>query len=137
MTTYKELFQTDQYAQLSGIEVVAVTAGQAVARMPVQPCHLNALGVVQGGAMFTLADLAFGAACNSRGVVTLAINASITFMKAVKAGTLTATARELSCTPKLGTYTVDITDEHGNLVAVFQGLAYRKKQAHAATLGPV
>ena len=136
MTTYKELFQTDQYAKLSGIEVVSVTAGQAVARMPVQPCHLNALGVVQGGAMFTLADLAFGAACNSRGAVTLAINASITFMKAVQTGTLTATARELSCNPKLGTYTVDITDEQGNLVAVFQGLAYRKKQTHAATLDP-
>ena len=136
MTTYKELFQTDQYAKLSGIEIVSVTAGHAVARMPVQPCHLNALGVVQGGAMFTLADLAFGAACNSRGVVTLAINASITFMKAVTTGTLTATARELDSNSKLGTYTVDITDEQGNLVAVFQGLAYRKKQAHTATVDP-
>ncbi len=136
MTTYKELFQTDQYARLSGIEIISVTAGHAVARMPVQPCHLNALGVVQGGAMFTLADLAFGAACNSRGVVTLAINASITFMKAVTTGTLTAMARELDSNSKLGTYTVDITDEQGNLVAVFQGLAYRKKQAHTATVDP-
>ena len=136
MSTYKELFQTDQYAKLSGIEIVSVTAGHAVARMPVQPCHLNALGVVQGGAMFTLADLAFGAACNSRGVVTLAINASITFMKAVTTGTLIATARELDSNSKLGTYTVDITDEQGNLVAVFQGLAYRKKQAHTATVDP-
>ena len=136
MTTYKELFQTDQYAKLSGIEIVSVTAGHAVAKMPVQPCHLNALGVVQGGAIFTLADLAFGAACNSCGVVTLAINASITFMKAVTTGTLTATARELDSNSKLGTYTVDITDEQGNLVAVFQGLAYRKKQAHTATVDP-
>jgi len=136
MPTYKELFQADQYAKLSGIEIVSVTAGHAVARMPVQPCHLNALGVVQGGAMFTLADLAFGAACNSRGVVTLAINASITFMKAVTTGTLTAMARELDSNSKLGTYTVDITDEQGNLVAVFQGLAYRKKQAHTATVDP-
>ena len=136
MTTYKELFQTDQYAKLSGIEIVSVTAGHAVAKMPVQPCHLNALGVVQGGAIFTLADLAFGAACNSCGVVTVAIYASITFMKAVTTGTLTATARELDSNSKLGTYTVDITDEQGNLVAVFQGLAYRKKQAHTATVDP-
>jgi acyl-CoA thioesterase len=136
MTTYRELFQTDQYAKLSGIELVSVTPGHAVARMPVQPCHLNALGVVQGGAIFTLADLAFGAACNSRGLVALAINASITFMKAVTTGTLTAEVRELSFNPKLGAYTVNITDEQNNLVAVFQGLAYRKKQAHDAVNEP-
>jgi len=136
MTTYKKLFQSDQYAKLSGIEIVSVTAGGAVTRMPVQPCHLNALGLVQGGAIFTLADLAFGAACNSRGVLAVAVNVSISFMKAVTTGTLTATARELTCNPKLGAYTVDITDEQGNLVAVFQGLAYRKKQTHAATVDP-
>jgi acyl-CoA thioesterase len=48
-------------------------------------------------------------------------------MKAVKTGRITAEARELSSNPKLATYTVDIVDDEGDLVAVFQGLAYRKK----------
>jgi acyl-CoA thioesterase len=132
MKTYKELFQTDQYAKLSGIELVSVGVGHAVARMDVKPFHLNALGVVQGGAYFTLADLAFGAASNSRGQVALAANVSITFMKATTAGTLTAEARELTFNHRLGTYTVEITDDQNNLVAVFQGLAYRKKELHDA-----
>jgi len=82
---------------------------------------------VQGGAVFTLADFAFAAAANAHGTVAVAINVSITFMKAVSTGLLRAEAREVALNPKLGTYTVDVKDERGDLVAVFQGLAYRKK----------
>jgi acyl-CoA thioesterase len=39
-------------------------------------------------------------------------------------------SRELSFNPKLGTYTIEITDKQGNLIAVFQWLAYRKRQTH-------
>jgi acyl-CoA thioesterase len=49
-------------------------------------------------------------------------------VKATTGGILTAEAREVSCNPKLGSYTVNVTDESGVIVAVFQGLAYRKKQ---------
>ena len=127
--TIKEFFERDQFARLAGIELVSVSEGQAVARMRVQSLHLNAVGCVQGGAIFTLADLAFGAAVNSRGTVALAINVNITFLKATKAGTLQAAAREISLTPKLGSYTIDVTDENKNLVAIFQGLAYRKSES--------
>ena len=48
-------------------------------------------------------------------------------MTAVSTGTLWADAREVSLNPKLGSYTIDVKDDAGQLVAVFQGLAYRKK----------
>ena len=124
----KKFFERDRFARHCGIELLSVSPGHAIARLKVEPQHLNALGIVQGGAVFTLADFAFAAASNTHGKAAVAINVSITYMKAVSAGTLQAEARELGINPKLGTYTVDITDEKKTLVAVFQGLVYRKNQ---------
>ncbi|MFT3780603.1 MAG: PaaI family thioesterase [Nibricoccus sp.] len=132
MKTIDEYFRSDRFVAHCGIDLVSYKAGQAVARMRIQPLHLNALGIVQGGAIFTLADYAFGVASNTHGTAAVGINVSITYMKATTTGTLTAEARELSANPKLGSYTVNVTDEKGDLVAVFQGLAYRKKQPVAA-----
>jgi len=107
---------------------VEVGLGRAVAKMPIKRIHLNGMGSVQGGALFTLADLAFAAAANSHGQAAVGINCSINYMKAVSTGTLTAEAKEDALNPKLGSYTVRITNDEGDLVAIFQGLAYRKKQ---------
>lgn len=122
-----EFFKKDLFAAHAGIELLEVAPGRAVSRMTIADHHKNGLGSVHGGAIFTLADFTFAAACNSHGTVAVAINASINFMKAVSSGVLTAEAREISVNPKLGTYTIDIKDGQGNLIAVFQGLAYRKK----------
>jgi acyl-CoA thioesterase len=133
MKTLKEYLQRDAFVKHCGIELVSVSPGQAEARLAIQPWHHNAVGIVQGGAIFTLADYAFAAASNSHGTVALGINVSITYMKAAMAGVLTAKAREVALNPKLATYTVDVTDDAGELVAVFQGLVYRKKQTIEGT----
>ncbi len=122
-----EFFKRDQFAAHTGIELLCVSAGYAKAKMTLQPHHLNALNTVQGGAIFTLADLAFAAASNSHGTVAVAINVNITYMKAAVAGTLWAEAKEVSKNFKIGSYSVDVRDDQGDLVAHFQGLAYRKK----------
>jgi acyl-CoA thioesterase len=128
MENVKQFFAGDLYAKHSGIELLSVSPGHAIAQMPIQALHLNAVGSVQGGAIFTLADFAFAAASNAHGKVAVAINVSITYMKAVSSGTLRAEAREVSMNPKLGSYTVNITDQHNALIAIFQGLVYRKDQ---------
>lgn len=127
MEKLKEFFRTDRFVEHSGIEPVSLELGRATARMLIKPMHMNALGIVQGGAIFTLADYAFGMASNSHGLAAVGINVSITYMKAAVAGVLTAEARELSRNAKLGSYTVEVKNEAGELVAVFQGLVYRKK----------
>jgi acyl-CoA thioesterase len=123
----KHYFSNDRFAAHAGIELVEAADGHARARMTLQPQHWNGLGTVHGGALFTLADFAFAAACNSHGTVAVAIDANITFIKAAVSGTLTAHARELARNFKLGSYSVEIRDDSGDLVAQFQGLAYRKK----------
>lgn len=129
MVDIKEFFKRDKFAEHCGMELVDVSPGSAKAEMIVKKEHLNGLNTVHGGALFTLADFAFGAAANSYGMVTMAINVSITYMTAVTKGKVTAVAREVSRNPKLSTYTIDIFNDAGELVAVFQGLAYQKRQS--------
>ena len=128
METIKQFFSDhDQFAKHSGIELLDVASGYAKVRMMIMDYHLNGVNIVHGGAIFTLADFAFAAASNSHGKVAVAINATISFMKATTAGILIAEAKEISLTSKVGNYIVNITDEENNLVAVYQGTAYRKK----------
>jgi acyl-CoA thioesterase len=126
MSELRSFFGGDRFAARNGIELLEVEEGRAVARLIVSGEHLNAAGVVQGGAVFTLADFAFAAASNSRGNVALAIEAHVTFLRAVRAGVLRAEAREESGSRRLSTCTVRVTDEKGELVALFTGTAFRK-----------
>lgn len=127
METSKAFFERDQFAKLAGIELLALEPGRATARMTLQPQHWNAIKVAHGGAVFTLADFAFAAASNSHGTVAVAINVSISFLKGASTGTLTAEAREVSRNFKLGSYLVEVKNEQGELIAIFQGMAYRKQ----------
>ncbi|MGB7748645.1 MAG: hotdog fold thioesterase [Verrucomicrobiia bacterium] len=127
MEEIKRCLKNDRFAERTNVELLSVSPGFATAKMVLHPHHLNGLGSVQGGAIFTLADYAFAAACNSHGTVAVALNVSITFMKAAKSGTLWAEAREVSKNFKVGSYVVEVKDDQRDLVATFQGLAYRKK----------
>jgi acyl-CoA thioesterase len=128
MDKMKEFFKKDLFCKHCGIELMEVSKGAAKARMVITPNHLNGVGSVQGGAIFTLADFAFAAASNSYGTVAVAINVSISFVKAVNKGTLFADAQETSINPKLATYDVKVTDETGSLIAIFNGMVYRKEK---------
>jgi acyl-CoA thioesterase len=126
--TAKSIFSGDRFASLTGIEIVEAGRGYCKARLKIEDKHMNAANVVQGGAIFTLADLAFGVASNSHGQLALAINVNISFLNSVSSGTLYATATELGEPKRLGAYDVMVTDEQGNIIARFNGMVYRKKQ---------
>lgn len=126
----KDYFQNDRFATSNGIKLVEVGKGYCKAMLEIEDRHLNAANVVQGGAIFTLADFAFGYAANSQGQLALAINANISFLKGKSDGTLFATATEVSVPNRIGAYDVLITDEDGTVIARFNGIAYRKNQVH-------
>ncbi len=121
-----QLVRKDKFAERCNVELLSVGPGQARAKMVLQPHHWNGVGTAQGGAIFTLADFAFAAASNSHGAIAVAVNVNITFMKAAVTGTLWAEAREITRNFKLGTYTVEVKDDQGDLVALVQGMAYQK-----------
>jgi acyl-CoA thioesterase len=123
------LVNEDLFARHCGIELLEVEPGLAKASMKIEPCHFNAAGTVHGGAIFTLADFAFAAASNSHGTLAIGINTSVSFVKAATKGTLYAVASEQTRNPKLASYLVQITDDADDVVAIFQGMAYRKKES--------
>lgn len=120
------IFENDRFACGNGIRVVEVRPGYARTEMMVEPRHLNTVGILQGGALFTLADLAFAATSNSHGVVAVACQADVTWFRAVTAGKLIATGEEIHRTRKLSTCVIRVTDEQDQLVALFKGVAFIK-----------
>ncbi len=123
----QKIFQKDKFAQHIGIELLEAKSGSAKAKMEIKEKHLNGVGTVHGGAIFSLADLTFAMAANSYERVTVAINVNISYIKAASGGTLFAEAVEISRNPKLATYTINIYNQEEDLVAIFQGLAYIKR----------
>lgn len=127
--TARNIFSQDRYAALAGIEIIEAGKGYCKACLRIEDKHLNAANVVQGGAIFTLADLAFAVASNSQGQLALAINVNISFLGSKSSGTLYATATEVGEPKRLGAYDVLVTDEQANIIARFNGMVYRKKQS--------
>ncbi len=123
----RRIFAADRFAALTGIEIVEAGRGCCTARLVLDDRHLNAANVVQGGAIFTLADFAFAVASNSHGQLALALNANITFLRSATTGTLYATASEVGDPKRIGAYDVLVTDEDGEILARFNGIVYRRK----------
>ena len=116
----------DAFANHLGIELLEAGPGRAKVQMAVKDEHRNSVGMVHGGVIFTLADYAFAVACNSHGVIAVAVSCSISYFRPPLGAVLTAEASEVSLTRRLGSYTVRVTDTDGDLVALFQGMAFRK-----------
>ena len=119
----------DTFASHMGIEVVEVKPGYAKAVMPLEAPQKNGVGIAHGGAIFGLADVAFGGACNATGEVALGIVASINFLSAGTTGPLAAEARELHRSRKLGHYEVLVFDGNDVLMAVCRATAYFRGDA--------
>lgn len=118
----------DRFAAANGIELIEMKPGHARAQMAVTGRHLNSVDTAHGGSLFSLAATTFFAACNAAGQTAVGTNMSITCLKPAAAGVLTAEATEIARSRKLVHASVRITDDRGELIAVFQGTAYIKGQ---------
>jgi 1,4-dihydroxy-2-naphthoyl-CoA hydrolase len=104
-----------------GIRTVAATPDSVLMEMEVGPKVLQPLGIMHGGASAVLAESAasVGAhvACRP-GSRALGIELNISHLKAVRSGTITASARPVRKGRTLHVWVVDIADADGGLVAV-------------------
>jgi len=121
----KNILEDDKFAQFNGIELVKIDKGCCELKMKIQKHHLNGANTLHGGAIFTLADVAFAVASNSYGDLALGVNANIDYFKAIDSGEIVAKARELNRSRKLATYAVDIFHNE-NLISTFSGTVYIK-----------
>ena len=116
----------DPYAVSLGIELLDLAPGYCKAAMRLTPEMTNFQGNPHGGAIFSLADYAFSAACNAHGEPAVALSVTIQFLAVVKPGTrLVAEASEQRQGRRAGFYTMTVTAEDGTVVATCQAVAIR------------
>lgn len=120
----KAASERDLAAQRLGIELLEMGPGRCRLRMTVQPDMVNSHGTCHGGVIFTLADSAFGYACNSFNRNAVAQQCDITYLRPVLPGTvLTATAELRESAGRSAVYDMAVQEEGGDTVALFRGLA--------------
>ena len=123
------MLRRDRFSQWLGLEIDEYTHGYCKLHYRITEIMLNGFDIVHGGILFSAADSAFAFACNSHGILTVALDVSISFTRSAKSGDLmTVEAREVHLGNKIGIYDVRTTNEQGQLVALFKGTAYRTSQ---------
>lgn len=132
MTLKEFLNEGDRFAARSGAAITEINEGSAKAEMTVTEEHLNAGGVCQGGAIFTLADLVFAALVNQRENLSFAISSTIYYhVSARKGDVLTAEGRFVSDHHKIPSAEILVHNQDGAHIATFTGQAYTGRMPNA------
>jgi acyl-CoA thioesterase len=122
----EHMMQHDLFSQWLGIHLLEIREGYSRIKMQVRPEMINGFGIVHGGICFSLADSAFAFACNNRNNLSVALDTSINFTKAVQVGDeLIAEAKELHNGRSTGLYHITIHNQKSELVALFKGTCFR------------
>ena len=124
----------DAFSRWLGIQVLEVAPRRSTCRLAVREEMVNGFGVTHGGIAFSLADSAFAFACNTHGKVTVSIENSITYPMAIHVGdVLTAVAQEDAASGRLAYYSAQVTNQRGDVVALFRGTAFKTTKDHVVT----
>lgn len=121
----REYFTGDRFAAVNGMRIEALTDAESVCAMDVGPDHRNAMGRIMGGAIYTLADLAFAVAANQQHHPTVALEAKINYLNASAGEHLTARARCIKDGKSIAVFQVTVTDELGKDVALVIVTGYK------------
>lgn len=120
------MMQDDAFSNLLGMKVLDVQEGYSLVQMEVTKEMVNGFGIAHGGIAFSLADSAFAFACNNRNNLSVALDVTITFTKAVNVGdTLTAEAKEIHNGRSTGVYLITVNNQRNEQVALFKGTCFR------------
>jgi acyl-CoA thioesterase len=124
---FRTFFSADRWAAAAGIRIDSVREDLVECSMEITGVHRNAGGRVQGGAIFTLADLAFAVHSNLDLVlgadvgITVGQSCSISYLKAPGGGRLIARSVRLSRGRNMAVYRVSVSDDLGAPVAEMIG----------------
>jgi acyl-CoA thioesterase len=128
------MFVNDRASKWLGMQVVEIGPGRAVLTMTVRDEMLNGHDICHGGLIATLADSAFAFACNSYNEFTVASGFAIELLAPGRLGdVLTATCVEVSKAGRTGVYDCEVSNQHGQRIAVFRGRSHTVKGKPAVT----
>ncbi|MBC7247749.1 MAG: PaaI family thioesterase [Actinobacteria bacterium] len=125
----RRIIESDGYADHLGARLLEIRPGYAKVALTLGPQHRNFMGMVHGGVIFSLADVAFGAAANSFGSKAMALSVGIDFLAAPDTeGEMTAEVELVSRAGKMGYYRMSVVDGGGRNVAQCRGWAYHTER---------
>ena len=120
------MYSRDHAARGLGILIVAVNRGSATTSMLVRQDMVNGHNICHGGYMALLCDTAFAYACNSGNQNTVASGFSIEILAPAALGdTLVAVAVEQAQRGRQGVYDIKLTNQNGDIIALFRGKSAR------------
>ena len=129
--------KSDNYASFLGVRITKIERGYAKAEVTVAEHMLNFNEVAHGGFIYSLADVAFAAACNSYNQTAVALSFHITYRRPVTIGMrLIAEASEESSGKTTALYKIVVRTDGQRIVAICEGLAYKLESSFTENDGP-
>jgi acyl-CoA thioesterase len=129
--------KSDSYASFLGVRITKIERGYAKAEVTVAERMLNFNEVAHGGFIYSLADVAFAAACNSYNQTAVALSFHITYRRPVTIGMrLIAEASEESSGKTTALYKIVVRTDGQRIVAICEGLAYKLESSFTENDGP-
>jgi acyl-CoA thioesterase len=124
---FRAFFAADRWAAAAGARIDVVREDMAECSMEITEIHRNAGGAVQGGAIFTLADLAFAVhsnlamVCGADTGITVGQSCSISYLKSSRGKRLIARSVCLSKGRSMSVYRISVSDDLGVPIAEMIG----------------
>lgn len=109
---------------LLGVSFEEIREGYARVSLQLKEIHLNGVGIVQGGVLYSLGDFACAAAFNHSKDAVVTLESSISYIKSTRSGILYAEAEEISRSKSFSSCQCKITDENGRLLATVVARGY-------------
>lgn len=123
------MLENDAYSNWMGVTVRELGLGHCTLACTVSEQMLNGFGIAHGGITYALSDSALAFASNSYGQQCVSIETGIAHIKPVQLhDTLTAVSSEIQKGKRIARYVVEVTNQHGELVARFNGTVFRTEK---------
>lgn len=111
-------FRESNFSLMLGIEFTDVSEGFATGELEIREDHMNVIGSVHGGCLFSLADTIAGVAAASHGDKLTTSSGNFHFLSpALDCRKLIAEAKEIKNGRRTSVCDVDIKNENGKLLA--------------------
>lgn len=124
MLTGVKMFDSD-FSRHIGVHIIEQGYGRCKVRLDIRREHMNPIGSVHGGCLFTMADEAAGISASSTGGVCTTVDSHIEFLNAsLHPKYLTAEAKPKKIGKKIRTFNVEIRDEKDVLISSAEFIFY-------------
>lgn len=126
MEEVRAFFAKDKFATENGAVIEEFGEGYARCSIEINERHLNAVGGVQGGVHYMLADFTFAVATNWKECRTVSLHSDIAYLGTMKGTKMIAEAFQVKNGRTTCYYRVDVKDDLGNMLAVANITGFNK-----------